>query len=141
MWFFSLDVNKRLPVWAANTFFHLPYFHAEVEVQRTRDTVHYRHHRGELIFEADYTPVDEPFTPEAGSFNDWSTTRYCLYAESKRGRLYRGHIHHSPWPLQPAEVTLHQNTLLDTFQPGERHPSALYSRELHVVVYPLEQLK
>jgi uncharacterized protein YqjF (DUF2071 family) len=140
VWFFSLDVNKSLPVWAANTFFHLPYFKAEVSVQRENGRIQYQHQRNALMFDAVYQPVSKPFSPDPGSFDDWSTTRYCLYARSRRGSLYRGHIHHSPWPLQPAEVEIRSNTLLDEFPIGQRHPSTLYSKELHVVVYPLERL-
>jgi uncharacterized protein YqjF (DUF2071 family) len=140
VWFFSLDVNKALPVWAANTFFHLPYFKAEMAVMRDEKVVHYRHQRKDLIFQAAYRPLDPPETFSEESFEAWSTTRYCLYAQSKKGKLYRGHIHHAPWPLQRAEIDLQQNTLLDTMPTGERHPSILFSKELHVVVYPLESL-
>ena len=34
VWFFSLDVPHRLPVWIARTFFHLPYFRAQMRVER-----------------------------------------------------------------------------------------------------------
>ena len=140
VWFFSLDVNKALPVWAANTFFHLPYFKADMSVDRDGQTVQYRHQRGELCFEASYRPLENANPVPQGGFEEWSTSRYCLYAQSKKGSMYRGPIHHSPWPLQPAEVCIQKNTLITPFAPGERHPSALYSKELHVVVYPLERL-
>lgn len=140
VWFFSLDVNKSLPVWAANTFFHLPYFKAEMSVTRDRDSIHYAHQRGDLQFRARYRPTGNSLAMTKGGFEDWCTTRYCLYAQSKKGRLYRGHIHHAPWPLQPAEAETEQNTLLSSFSLGDRHPAALFSKELHVVVYPLERL-
>jgi uncharacterized protein YqjF (DUF2071 family) len=140
VWFYSLDVNKALPVWAANTFFHLPYFKAEMHLEREGERIRYRHQRGELAFEAIYEPIGEPVTYPQQSFEYWSTSRYCLYARSRRGNFYRGDIHHAPWPLQPATVNLGKNTFLDKFPVGNRHPSALFSKELHVVVYPLEKV-
>lgn len=139
VWFFSLDVTKSLPVWAANTFFHLPYFKADMAVEREGSVVHYRHQREDLRFDASYQPLAEPESFPGDSFESWSTTRYCLYAQSRRGHVYRGHIHHAPWPLQRAEVDLRANTFLDRFEVGEQHPSVLFSKELHVVVYPLEK--
>ena len=74
------------------------------------------------------------------SFETWSTSRYCLFAQSRWGQFYRGDIHHAPWPLQPAKVDIRENTFLQDFPVGEMHPSALFSKELHVVVYPLERV-
>ena len=140
VWFYSLDVTKALPVWAANTFFHLPYFKADMHIHRNGSEIHYRHQREDLAFEATYAPVDAPQNYPSDSFEMWSTSRYCLYAQSKRGQFFRGHIHHAPWPLQPARVDIQTNTFLNRYPVGERHPSALYSKELHVVVYPLERV-
>lgn len=140
VWFYSLDVNKALPVWAANTFFHLPYFKAKMHLEREGDVIHYTHQRGSLAFEATYSPQGDPIAYPKDSFETWSTSRYCLFAQSKWGRFFRGDIHHAPWSLQPAKVEIHTNTFLQDFPVGEMHPSALFSKELHVVVYPLERV-
>jgi uncharacterized protein YqjF (DUF2071 family) len=36
----------------------------------------------------------------------WLTERYCLYAASADGKLFRGDIHHRTWPLENAEVQI-----------------------------------
>ncbi len=41
----------------------------------------------------------------------WLTERYCLYASSPNGHLFRGEIHHAPWPLQAAECDIHTNRM------------------------------
>lgn len=138
VWFYSLDVPSGLAVWAARTFFHLPYFKAEVRVERDGDWIRYRHRREALRFEADYRPLKiAEAAPD--SFEHWATARYCLYTADRRGRVIRGDIHHAPWPLRHAEADLLHNTLLEGFPIGGMYPSALFSERLEVVVYPLQR--
>jgi len=111
-----------------------------MKVSRNGDRVDYHHYRTDRVFEASYGPDTNAAPVPEGGFEEWSTSRYCLYAQNKRGRFFRGHIHHPPWPLQFASVELRKNTMLDSFAVGERHPSALYAKEVEVVVYPLEKL-
>ncbi len=139
VWFFSLDVPGALAVWAARTFFHLPYFKAAVECQVEEDQVHYRYARERRTFNADVHPVGEVFEAKEG-FEHWATARYALYCQSRKGNLYRGDIHHAPWPLQRAEVAFQENTFLSEFTVGALHPSVLFSKSLDVVVYPLKIL-
>jgi uncharacterized protein YqjF (DUF2071 family) len=56
-----------------------------------------------VTFAATYRPASAPFTARPGSLEAFLAERYCLYARSPRGRLYRGEVHHAPWPLQRAE--------------------------------------
>ena len=139
VWFFSLDVPNRSAVWAARTFFHLPYFHAGMAVSREGETVHYAHRRGGYRFRADYRPL-EPLDAAAGSFESWATERYCLYTADRRGRLYLGEVHHPRWPLHRAEIEIAENTMLKSWKTGPAHPSVLFSRHVPVVVWPLERL-
>jgi uncharacterized protein YqjF (DUF2071 family) len=136
VWFFSLDVPSALAVWGARTFFHLPYFQAEVHTSREDDTVHYSFRRGDLIFDASYRPIEDT-SPVDDPFSHWATARYCLYCQNTRGRLFRGEIQHALWPLQRAELDIRHNTLLNGFPVGERHPSILFSRSIDVLIYPL----
>lgn len=140
VWFFSLDVPSPFAVWAARTFFNLPYFKAEVSSRSDGGKIEYRHQRKALSFNADYCPLEEAFSAPETSFEYWATSRYCLYSQSLKGQLYRGEIHHPPWPLQQAEVEILENSFLDGFPAGEMHPSILFSRSLDVVVFPLEKL-
>lgn len=134
VWFFSLDVPHRLPVWLARAFFHLPYFKAQMSVQTTGNTTRYQSQYRDRSFKATYSPV-ESFTPEPGSFEDWSTERYCLYAADQLGRTYRAEVQHPKWSLQRAEVSIETNTMLHKFPVGARHPSALFSKQISVVAW------
>lgn len=142
VWFFSLDVTKRLAVWAARTFFHLPYFRASMQFERRGETIHYASERGpeRLGFTGRYRPIGEVYHSTPGSLESWLTERYCLYAANRRGRVLRGEIHHDPWPLQRAEVELEANTLAQ--QVGiaqlEGAPLAHFAKDLDVVAWALE---
>ncbi|MCA8979274.1 MAG: DUF2071 domain-containing protein [Planctomycetes bacterium] len=142
VWFFSLDVTKRFAVWAARTFFHLPYFRAEMRFERDGDAIRYASERGveRFGFTGRYRPTGDVYLSQPGTLESWLTERYCLYAADSRGRVFRGEIHHAPWPLQRAEVEVEQNTLcrqvgIDALE-GE--PLAHFVRELDVVAWLLE---
>ncbi len=47
---------------------------------------------------------------EKGSIEHWFTERYCLYT-THDNQVYRGEIHHLPWPLQDAEAEFETNTV------------------------------
>lgn len=139
VWFFSLDITNPLAVWVARTFFHLPYYRASIQVDAREAEIHYREERTDRIFDGTYRP-QQPVQFSRESFEHWSTERYCLYTTHRKGRLYRGDIHHRPWPLQKAELDIKTNTLTDPFPVGSPHPSILYSRSIDVVVWSLEKI-
>lgn len=139
VWFFSLDVPNATAVWAARTFFHLPYYRAAFSVRReSHGTWDYRAQRDHRAFAARYRPVGERVA-DPGAFGAWSTERYCLYTQSRRGVLYRGEIQHPRWPLQRAELELSVNRYAD-LQLGPRHPDVWFSPRVDVVVWPLDRL-
>src|SRR5882762_4858763 len=39
VWFFSLDAANRLAVWGARTFYHLPYFKADMSLRQEGNTI------------------------------------------------------------------------------------------------------
>src|SRR5882724_10339198 len=39
VWFLSLDAANRLAVWGARTFYHLPYFNAQMSLAQTGNTI------------------------------------------------------------------------------------------------------
>lgn len=47
VWFFSLDADQRLAVWAARRFFHLPYFKARMQCESEGEGILYRSERSE----------------------------------------------------------------------------------------------
>src|SRR5258708_36669293 len=112
VFFFSLDAATSPAVGAARTFYHLPYFRAAMTVESRADCIYYssRRYRSQAQFRGHYYPASEVRLAAKGSIEHWFTERYCLYT-THRGQVYRGGIHHQPWPLQAAEAELEINTM------------------------------
>lgn len=116
IYFFSLDAARLAAVAAARRAYRLPYFHAQMSVRRQAATVLYESRRIDSAgppaeLRARYGPSGPPLPIEDGSLERWLSERYCLYVVDERGRALRGQIHHSPWPLQPANATIELNTM------------------------------
>jgi uncharacterized protein YqjF (DUF2071 family) len=119
VWFFSLDAASRVAVRAARRTFHLPYFDARMIVKQTANEIDYASVRTELPtgeFAASYQATSPVRTAMPGSIDHWFTERYCLYSADRRGRLYCGEIHHTPWPLQLANCEIRKNSLSSQLQ-------------------------
>lgn len=145
VWFLSLDAANAVAVWAARRFFHLPYHLARIDFEVRPEGFTVASHRavgaGTLAFHAACRPVGEAFEAVPGSLEWFLTERYCLYAQSPAGALYRAEVHHVPWPLQPATGELAPADLLRPH--GLRvdgDPLLHYSRGVDVVVWPLERI-
>ncbi len=148
VWFYSLDAANPLAVWAARRWFRLPYFRARMRLERAGDWLHYtsqRTHPGAppARFEGRYRPTGPVFEASLGSLESFLTDRYCLYAASRGGRLYRLEIDHVPWPLQPAEAELRLDGLVAAH--GIRLPDVPpllhFSRRLEMVGWLLEPVR
>jgi uncharacterized protein YqjF (DUF2071 family) len=144
VWFLSLDAANAVAVWAARRFFHLPYFHARIDVSGLPDRADYHSLRLSrpkgIEFAARYEPASDPYESQAGSLEHWLTERYCLYAQSPKGQLYRAEVHHHPWPLQRAEAEITRNDLFVPYALPLQGPPALvhFSRQIDVVVWSPE---
>src|SRR5580658_4935432 len=144
VYFFSLDAANLPAVWAARRFYHLPYFHARMSCEDRSDdrggNILYSSLRLEspAEFRANYRPTAEVRLRETGSLENWLTERYCLYT-THRGEVYRGEIHHQPWPLQDAEAEFETNTVAAAA--GVPLPSSApllhFARRLQVLIWPL----
>jgi uncharacterized protein YqjF (DUF2071 family) len=140
VYFFSLDAANLVAVHAARTFYHLPYFHATMCSQERDGAIHYasRRRRAGAEFLGSYRPTSEVRLLPKGSIEHWLTERYCLYT-TYRGQVYRGDIHHQPWPLQDAEADIETNTVAAAgrvFLPGTA-PLLHFARRLEVLIWPL----
>jgi uncharacterized protein len=113
VWFFSLDAASATAVFGGRTFFHLPYFRADIAMKTAGDSIshHCQRRDGVAEFAGRYAPCSEPFVAETGCLDHWLTERYCLYTMSPAGKLLRGDIHHKPWPLQHAEAEIERQTM------------------------------
>jgi uncharacterized protein YqjF (DUF2071 family) len=143
IWFFSLDAHNPVAVRLARATFSLPYFDARMSCPVVGGEVLYRSvrtHRGapEARFAGRYRPVGEPYNSRPGTLEHFLTERYCLYSASERGSVYRGDIHHHPWPLQQAEAEVESLTM--TEQIGvvlpDLEPLLHFSRRLDTLAWP-----
>jgi uncharacterized protein YqjF (DUF2071 family) len=142
IWFFSLDAGNPVAVRLARATFHLPYLDAEMSCAVVGDEVHYRSVRtrggtpgAELA--ARYRPVGEPSESRPGTLENFLTERYCLYAADGRDNVYRGDIHHHPWPLQPAEAEVEKLTMTEQIGVAlpETGPVLHFSERLDVLAW------
>ena len=147
VWFFSLDADHFPAVYAARWLYHLPYFKAKMKLLIRDDAVLYRSVRNHpraapAVFRGVYRPTDDVFQAMPGSLEHWLTERYYLYAADKLGRLYRGAIHHFPWPLQPAEADIVQETVATShgLPLPDIEPLLHYAHELDILVWGIEPI-
>jgi hypothetical protein len=142
VYFFSLDAGNLPAVWAASEFYHLPYFYAAMTSQEHNGSIHYvsRRHRIQAEFRGNYRPKGEVRIREKGSIEHWLTERYCLYTVH-RGQIYRGEIHHPPWPLQDAEAEFETNTMAAAagIVLPESEPLSHFARRQDVLIWPLRR--
>jgi uncharacterized protein len=135
IWFFSLDAESRFFVEAARRLYRLPYHYARMSWRTRGDRVDYESERTGARFEGWYRATGEPAAPERGTLEHFLTERYCLYTEHE-GQLYRAEIHHPPWPLQPAEAEIRENTMAPVALEDE--PLVHFSERQDVVIWPLQ---
>lgn len=142
VWFLSLDATNPLAVWAARTFFHLPYFQARMSLTHRGDRILYHSERPSAELKAWYRPTSEPYLAQPGTLEHFLTERYCLYARRPDGSLWRNEVHHLPWPLQKAEAGLETNTMFAFHGLHvEGSPALLhYAHRLDVVVWDAERV-
>jgi uncharacterized protein len=144
VFFFSLDAASALAVLGARTLFHLPYFLASMHRRTEPDgTIHYSSKRlltrRSVRFEASYRSLGKVSDPSApGTLEHFLTERYCLFTPHG-ARVLVGHIHHLPWPLEPAaaEITLNELPAAHGITLPDRPPILHFARELHVYIWSL----
>jgi uncharacterized protein len=142
IYFFSLDTSSRLGVETARRAYRLPYFHARQRFDGERFTT--RRTQGDgppAEFQTSYRPLGEPEPVAPGSLDHFLTERYCLYTLDEDRSVWRGDIHHRPWPLQAADADIELNTM--GRQIGlelDGTPLLHYSERQDVVFWQLERV-
>ena len=142
VWFFSLDACNSLAVAIARAWFHLPYFRARMRCEGRAGWIDYqseRTHRGAPagLLKGRYRPSGGVFSPRQGTLEHFLTERYCLYTADGQGRIIRGEIHHSPWPLQLADAEFGGNTMAEAagLALPARRPLLHFAKRQNVVVW------
>lgn len=146
VFFSSLDAGNPLAVAMARRSYHLPYYRAQMECRVEESGIHYcsrRTHRGapEADFRAVYRPSGPVYQAAPDSLEQWLMERYCLYSVDRAGRVYRGEIHHRPWPLQPAEAEFGRNWVAQAhgiFLP-DTEPLLHFVERLDVLAWRIEE--
>ncbi len=141
VFFFSLDAASRAAVWGARSFYHLPYFHSRMRVEKRADFISYSSLRGDARWKGIYGPVAPEHRAIPGTLEHWFTERYCLYA-AKGARIYRAEIHHIPWALHDAYAEIEENTIAQAagIELLEAPPLLQFSFKLNVLVWPLRRV-
>jgi len=143
IWFFSLDAGNSLAVWGARRAFHLPYFRARMTCKTEQGITHYSSRRTHAQsppaeLRVDYHPTSAVNQARAGTLAHWLAERYCLYSRDRYGKVYRGEIHHVPWPLQDAEADIRLNTMtkqIDVQLSGA--PLLHFAKRQDVLIWPI----
>jgi uncharacterized protein len=146
VYFFSLDAARAVAVLAARALFNLPYYSAAMRVSPTLDGVDYASRRsghGDAVFAGWYGAIGPVFRATKGSLEYFLTERYCLYNLDRRGAPHRLDIHHRPWPLQPAQARISENTMAAVHGIGlpDQSPIVHFARRLDVVTWAPERLR
>lgn len=141
VFFFSLDAASRLAVWAARTFYRLPYQNARMMSRKEKERVFYsssRRERTSAEFHGSYRPTSPARESQKGTLENWLTERYRLYTASA-GKLFHADIHHVPWPLQDAEAEIATNTMAQAsgIKLPDTKPLLHFSSRLEVFIWPL----
>lgn len=123
VWFFSLDAANAIAVALARRFFHLPYYHARMFLEREASSgtdasqpILYAGVRlrpdprpaSYLIRAVSQGPVR---AAEPGSLEHFLIERYLLYTLVD-DRVYVGQVHHRPYPVRSAAVLSLDESLL-----------------------------
>jgi uncharacterized protein YqjF (DUF2071 family) len=158
VFFFSLDAASPIAVMGARLLFHLPYYPAVIRHRPIAAGIDYTSHRllsrTPVKFEATYRGLGLPKrphtsgpeivqqiapTPAPESIEHFLTERYALFTP-RSGRLSIGHIHHLPWPLEPAEAEIRVNDLpaAHGIYLPKRAPILHFARSIDVFLWSLK---
>lgn len=139
VFFFSIDANRKLPVMGAR-FVSLPYFFAQMEMDKYKKNFHFKsrrienNHPGNFKFDVEYRPISEPFISKKDSLVYWFTERYCIWT-IKGKKIYKAPISHDPWMLQQATIQFN----VDHGHSFLKNINTHYCQEMNAHIHPFEQ--
>ncbi len=152
VWFFSLDASSAIAVAAARAAYKLPYFLSQIEFFASKEpvpTIDFTAHRDDprgatpANVRVRYQPMEGIVTQAApGTVEYFLIERYILYATDEKHHLHRARVHHQPYPIQRADVSDLEETLIWAagVRRSQTHPLRHYASEVNVRVYPLERV-
>ena len=151
VYFFSLDGANLLAVMVARSFYHMPYYWAEmrIDTKSEREFSFFSRRRfvsKPVIFKARYRglgPTHKLAENRSGTLEHFLTERYCLFTRNRAGQPIRANIHHVPWPLEDAEAEIERNDLASAIGISlpNIEPVLHYSRRLAIYIWPAELVR
>lgn len=105
VYFLSLEAASGLAVWAARQFWGLPYYHADMSMNRHAEEVRYEtvRRRTDVRHEVRYQVEEQLGPSQPGSLEFFFLERYLLFVE-RNEKTYAGQVYHTPYPAHRAEV-------------------------------------
>lgn len=152
VWFFSLDAANLLAVQLARWGWGLNYQWAKMQVRQQDSRIEYRSRRifGGAAFRATVEigepfpqglPYDQSRVAKPGTLEHFLIERYLLYAV-RRKLIYRGQVHHRPYPLHDAQIGELDEQLLGTHGIDQVSPPChvMFSPQVNVEVFGLRPI-
>lgn len=156
VWFFSLEASRSLAVRVARWRWHLPYYRAQMQLDRQGDSIVYSSRRlwpgppgngcrlsatiGPRLGEADAHRPLPAGRALPGSLEHFLIERYILYAQPQPGRLFAGRVHHSPYPIREVSGLHCEESLLAAAgmqRPATEPAHVAFSDGVDVAIFPL----
>jgi hypothetical protein len=159
VWFFSLEASNSLAVRIARWRWHLPYFRAQMTLERKDRAVACCSRRlwpgaagpgceirAEIGPPLGHGILDRELPPGRaipGTFEHFLIERYILYASPAPGRLLAGRVHHSPYPIREARLDSLDETLLAAtgLSPTGAPCHTAFSDGVDVDIFPLRPVR
>lgn len=154
VFFITLDAADPLVVAIAKRWYRLPYFRANMSFRKegcvrkkgSRFRIESRRkssHSAPETFHGEYWPSSRSFVPKRGTLAHWLMERYVFFCQpmgSDGTYVYGGEVHHEPWRLQPAEVDIAINSLIEPYRVRhpEKPPISHYSRGVEALIGPVK---
>jgi len=156
VWFLSLEASRSLAVRVARWCWHLPYYRAQMRLDRQRDSIFYSSRRlwpgpagpgcqisaaiGSLLGAG---ATDRPLPAGRalpGTLEHFLIERYILYAQPEPGRLLAGRVHHTPYPIREVRQLEFDESLLSAagVQRPTEYAHAAFSDGVEVAIFPLQ---
>jgi uncharacterized protein YqjF (DUF2071 family) len=148
VWFFSLDAANALAVRIARSLWCLAYHFARMSLKTSENgRISYRSERlwpepTPASCDLEYQPTGTPTKSTPGTLEHFLAERYVLYAR-RRANLYLGRVHHTPYPLQTAELNRLDESLLlasGILRP-DVPPLVHYASEVRVKIFPIRRIR
>lgn len=117
VFFLSVDIGAPLIAPVVRGLTGLSCYRADMAVRFPVDQIEFSSTRRRsgpppARFEASYRPAGEAFRAEPGTVDEWLAERRRSYHPTGDSMRYT-EVAHAPWPLQPAETTVHTNSLFE----------------------------